>query len=73
MGIKGEGDLKDGFAVIRLRGNRHVGFAATLDIGDGQIPVVLPGPYGGRPNGNGAQIIDPARVALPVSDKDTFT
>jgi len=70
LGIKGEGDLKDGFAVIRLKGNRHVGFNATLDIGDGQIPVVLPGPYVAQAGGNGNQIIDTSRVALPASGKE---
>jgi energy-coupling factor transporter ATP-binding protein EcfA2 len=45
LGIKGEGDLKDGFVVIRLRGDKTTGFSATLDKGDGEIPVQLPGPH----------------------------
>lgn len=43
LGIEGEGDLKDGFAVVRLQvvnGQR----VATLDKGAGAVEVQLPGP-----------------------------
>lgn len=44
LGIEGEGDLKDGFAVVRLQvvnGQR----VATLDKGAGEVEVKLPGPF----------------------------
>lgn len=44
LGLKGEYDLKDGFALVRLslaNGQRQ----ATLDMGSGEVPVVLPGAY----------------------------
>ena len=44
LGLEGEYDLKDGFAVVRLsvaNGERQ----ATLDIGNGEIPASLPGVY----------------------------
>jgi hypothetical protein len=44
LGLEHEGDLKDGFAVIRLslaNGQRQ----ATIDTGTGEQPVILPGPY----------------------------
>lgn len=44
LGLEGEYDLKDGFAVIRLavvNGQRQ----ATLDTGSGEVPVILPGPF----------------------------
>jgi hypothetical protein len=47
LGLEGEYDLKDGFAVARLsiaNGHRR----ATLDTGDGEIPVMLPGPFNGH-------------------------
>jgi hypothetical protein len=47
LGLEGEGDLKDGFAVVRLslvNGLRQ----ATIDTGNGEIPVLLPGPYIGN-------------------------
>jgi hypothetical protein len=44
LGLEGEYDLKDGFAVVRLsiaNGQRQ----ATLDMGNGEVPVALPGVY----------------------------
>jgi hypothetical protein len=44
LGLEGEYDLKDGFAVVRLsiaNGQR----LATLDMGNGEVPVTLPGFY----------------------------
>ena len=44
LGIEGEGDLKDGFAVVRLalvNDQRQ----ATLDLGQGEQPAQLPGPF----------------------------
>jgi hypothetical protein len=44
LGLEGEYDLKDGFAVVRLavvNGQR----LATLDTGSGETPAALPGPY----------------------------
>jgi hypothetical protein len=41
LGIEGEGDLKDGFTVVRLalvKGQRR----ATLDHGVGEVPAMLP-------------------------------
>jgi hypothetical protein len=46
LGLEGEYDLKDGFAVVRLvvvDGRR----AATIDTGNGPVPAVLPGPFAG--------------------------
>lgn len=42
LGLEGEYDLKDGFAIVRLsvaNGQRQ----ATLDVGNGEVPVILPG------------------------------
>ncbi|MBN1220799.1 MAG: hypothetical protein JXM69_17895 [Anaerolineae bacterium] len=44
LGLEGEYDLKDGFAVVRLsnvNGQRR----ATLDTGNGERPAILPGPF----------------------------
>jgi len=44
LGIEGEGDLKDGFVMVRLGfelGQRK----ATIDYGNGELPALLPGPY----------------------------
>lgn len=44
LGLEGEYDLKDGFAIVRLaiaNGQRY----ATLDMGNGEVPVLLPGTY----------------------------
>jgi hypothetical protein len=46
LGLEGEYDLKDGFAVVKLslvNGQR----VATIDTGDGPIPATLPGPFRG--------------------------
>jgi len=48
LGLDGEYDLKDGFAVVRLtvvNGQR----LATLDTGSGETPAALPGPYHAAP------------------------
>lgn len=45
LGIRGEGDLKASYTVIRLRGDRANGFSGTIDLGDGEMPIALPGPY----------------------------
>lgn len=45
LGLENEGDLKDGFTVVRLasvNGQRQ----ATFDAGSGEVPAQLPGPYG---------------------------
>jgi hypothetical protein len=44
LGMAGEGDLREGFAVVHLRetqGQR----TATLDVGQGELPAQLPGPF----------------------------
>jgi energy-coupling factor transporter ATP-binding protein EcfA2 len=48
LGLEGEYDLKDGFAVVRpsMIGNQR---QATLDMGTGEAPVSLPGPYVTQP------------------------
>lgn len=46
LGLEGEYDLKDGFCIVRLavvNGSR----TATLDMGNGEVPAVLPGPFNG--------------------------
>ena len=48
LGLEGEGDLKDGFLMVRLTvegGERRV----TVDYGDGQQPATLPGPFAPEP------------------------
>ena len=45
LGIEGEGDLKDGFVIVRLsmvNGTRQ----ATIDRGGGELAALLPGPFG---------------------------
>ena len=47
LGLEGEYDLKDGFAIVRLfvvNEQRQ----ATLDTGNGESSVILPGPFVGR-------------------------
>lgn len=44
LGLEGEYDLKDGFAIVRLSNVNGVR-TATLDTGNGEIPAVLPGPF----------------------------
>jgi hypothetical protein len=44
LGLEGEYDLKEGFAIVRLsiaNGQRR----ATLDTGNGEVPALLPGIY----------------------------
>lgn len=44
LGLEGEYDLKDGFAIVRLsvvNGQRE----ATIDFGNGEVPANLPGPF----------------------------
>lgn len=68
LGLEGEADLKDGFVIVRLHGDKHMGFSATLDMGDGEIPVILPGPYMAiEPR---QLLIDPAEVELPMSPQE---
>lgn len=46
LGIEGEGDLKDGFVMVRLSINKAtMQRSATVDYGEGEIDVILPGPY----------------------------
>ncbi|RME79668.1 MAG: hypothetical protein D6784_00410 [Chloroflexi bacterium] len=72
LGIEGEGDLKDGFAVVRLavvNGER----TATLDTGDGAQPARLPGPFPAVPGRiveqakSGAQDTRPESEALDLT------
>lgn len=51
LGIEGEGDLKDGFGIVRLSNVNGIR-RATLDIGNGEIQAVLPGPF----------VVQPART-----------
>jgi hypothetical protein len=71
LGLEGEADLKDGFAIVRLQGSQelNIPFTATLDMGDGEIPVVLPGPYMTieKPE---RLLIDPASVELPMTPQE---
>lgn len=65
LGIEGEGDLKDGFAVVRLAMVNGVR-TATIDTGSGEQPASLPGPYhapSGRPG-------DTPILAEPNPDSD---
>jgi len=46
LGIEGEGDLKDGFVIVRLGVNKLTKERlATVDYGEGELPVTLPGPF----------------------------
>ena len=66
LGLEGEYDLKDGFAIVRLsnvNGRRQ----ATLETGNGEIPAVLPGPFvGSVPN-----IVDIDRLTFIEEDLGT--
>jgi hypothetical protein len=68
LGLKGEADLKDGLVIVRLKGDRLRGFSATLDKGDGERAVSLPGPY--RP-GVAAPVkpLELARPGLPDDER----
>lgn len=44
LGLEGEYDLKDGFAIVRLSGANDQ-WRATLDTGNGEVLVTLPGAY----------------------------
>jgi energy-coupling factor transporter ATP-binding protein EcfA2 len=70
LGIDGEADLKDGFILVRLHGDRQRGFSATLDRGDGQVPVVLPGPYHPQLAETRPTVLDPAQVQLPMGEQE---
>lgn len=61
IGIEGEGDLKDGFAIVRLH-NIEGQRSATLDSGNGPAPAILPGRFvGGSPVGDDdALTLEPA-------------
>ncbi len=49
LGIEGEGDLKEGFVIVRLTINKITKERrATIDYGDGEIPTALPGPFTGQ-------------------------
>lgn len=65
LGIEGEGDLKDGFVIVRLsliEGQRQ----ASIDTGNGEHPAILPGPYA-VPIQTTAP---PVSVGLPVIEPD---
>ncbi len=62
LGLAGEYDLKDGFAVVRLayvNGQRQ----ATIDHGTGEMPATLPGPFA-------PQVI--AGQSQPMMETDDF-
>ncbi len=55
LGIEGEGDLKEGFVIVRLTVNKMTKERiATVDYGDGEIPAALPGAFIAQ----GPQILD---------------
>jgi energy-coupling factor transporter ATP-binding protein EcfA2 len=63
LGLEGEYDLKDGFAVVRLavvNGQRQ----ATLDTGNGEAPATLPGPF----VGSIPQVVDIDRLTFTEAD-----
>jgi energy-coupling factor transporter ATP-binding protein EcfA2 len=63
LGLEGEYDLKDGFAVVRLsnvNGQRE----ATLDTGNGEMPAILPGPF----VGSVPQVIDIDSLTFTEAD-----
>jgi hypothetical protein len=59
LGLEGEYDLKDGFAIVRLTvaGGKH---RATLDTGNGEQATILPGPF----------VASPSRVFEPIEPID---
>ncbi|MEM7033860.1 MAG: GTPase domain-containing protein [Chloroflexota bacterium] len=62
LGIEGEGDLKEGFVLARLTINKMTKErSATVDYGDGELPVTLPGSYVGH---NPKAIIEPDLVSF---------
>jgi hypothetical protein len=63
LGLEGEYDLKDGFAVVRLT-NVNGQRLATLDTGNGETPAALPGPFVGGPAGIDVTTCDPALLDL---------
>lgn len=59
LGIEGEGDLKEGFVVVRLSINKQTQERkATIDFGEGELPARLPGPFTG-PAPDHLQLQDP--------------
>jgi hypothetical protein len=66
LGLEGEGDLKDGFAIVRLAivGGQRV---ATLDTGSGEQAATLPGPFSPFPNGKAEA---PDNFALEVEPNE---
>ncbi len=70
LGLDGEYDLKDGFAVVRLtiaNGQRQ----ATIDTGGGEAIAALPGPYPTQQSGvsNYDEVIDLAVESTPMEQK----
>jgi hypothetical protein len=75
LGLEGEADLKDGFGIVRLKGGKQFGYwSATLDTGQGEVPIHLPGPY--HPGGligapaQPARMLDVSGVELPATDQE---
>jgi hypothetical protein len=64
LGLDGQGDLKNGFYMVRLRGNKDLGISATLDTGEGPQDVMLPGPYVPASK----QVVNPA-LPPPMDDQ----
>jgi hypothetical protein len=66
LGLEGEYDLKDGFAIVRLtiaNGQRQ----ATLDTGSGEMLAVMPGPFGSSQ----PQVIEGDSINLEPGPDDT--
>jgi len=71
LGIKEEGDLIGGFSVVRLQGGSGKPYSATLDVGQGEIPVVLPGPYApGLPSPAARPMIELGDVQLQMTAQE---
>lgn len=67
LGLEGEYDLKDGFAVVRLsniNGRRQ----ATLDTGNGETPVLLPGPF---TMSQSKTMIEGSYTSLDIEDEES--
>jgi hypothetical protein len=70
LGLEGRSSLRKCFYVVRMHGDHRTGIAATLDVGDGELPVILPGPYAQLAGAEPARMLDVSGVELPATDQE---
>lgn len=73
LGLKGSYDLLDGFeAIVRLLGNKKVGFSANVETINGEYEVIPPGPYAPQLTARG-EAYQTGQSKAPLSSEDQLT